>query len=51
ISITCDNASANDTMIDALIALIACFPGQKNRVRCFAHIINLVVMIILCQFD
>lgn len=38
-------------MIDALVSLIARFPGQRNRVRCFAHIINLVVKIILRQFD
>lgn len=38
-------------MIEALVEIIARFPGQKNRVRCFAHIINLVVKIILRQFD
>lgn len=38
-------------MIDALANLIARFPRQKNRVRCFAHIINLVVKVILCQFN
>lgn len=38
-------------MIDALVNLVAQFPGQKGRVRCFAHIVNLVVKIILRQFD
>lgn len=38
-------------MIDALVNLINHFPGHKNRVRCFAHIVNLVVKIILRQFD
>jgi hypothetical protein len=27
------------------------FPGEANRVRCLAHIVNLVVKMILRQFD
>ena len=27
------------------------FAGEANRARCLAHIVNLVVKIILCQFD
>lgn len=48
---TCDNASANDAMIDALAELVVAFPGAANRTRCFTHILNLVVKVILRQFD
>jgi hypothetical protein len=51
LSITCDNASPNDAMIDALAELIFAFPGAANRTRCFLHILNLVVKVILRQFD
>jgi hypothetical protein len=51
LSVTCDNASPNDAMIDALAKLIIAFPGAANRTRCFAHILNLVVKAILRQFD
>ena len=51
LSITCDNASPNDAMVDALAELVVAFPGAANRTRCFAHILNLVVKVILRQFD
>ena len=51
LSVTCDNASANDTMIDKLAELVVAFPGHANRTRCFTHILNLVVKVILRQFD
>jgi hypothetical protein len=38
-------------MIDALAGLVAGFPGSANRTRCFTHILNLVVKVILRQFD
>ena len=38
-------------MIDALAELVVTFPGAANRTRCFTHILNLVVKVILCQFD
>jgi hypothetical protein len=38
-------------MIDALAELVVAFPGAANRTRCFAHILNLVVKVILRQFD
>jgi hypothetical protein len=38
-------------MIDALFGLVAAFPGAANRTRCFTHILNLVVKVILGQFD
>src|SRR5258706_15650722 len=38
-------------MIDALAELLITFPGAANRTRCFTHILNLVVKVILRQFD
>jgi hypothetical protein len=38
-------------MIDALAELLVAFPGSANRTRCFAHVLNLVVKVILRQFD
>ncbi|KIL55138.1 hypothetical protein M378DRAFT_18219, partial [Amanita muscaria Koide BX008] len=51
LSITCDNASANDRMIDELPTLLTEFSGETSRTRCFAHIINLVAKSIITQFD
>ena len=51
LSVTCDNASPNDVMIDALADLVVAFPGAANRTRCFTHILNLVVKAMLRQFD
>ena len=38
-------------MIDSLATVMSDFPGEANRSRCLAHIVNLVVKIILRQFD
>jgi hypothetical protein len=38
-------------MINALAELVVAFPGAANRTRCFTHILNLVVKVILRQFD
>jgi hypothetical protein len=38
-------------MIVELMDLICNFPGEANRTRCFAHIINLVAKSLLRQFD
>jgi hypothetical protein len=38
-------------MIDALAEQVVTFPGAANRTRCFTHILNLVVKVVLCQFD
>ena len=50
-SITCDNASNNNTMIKALAELIDDFPGAANQMCCFLHILNLVLKSIIKQFD
>jgi hypothetical protein len=51
ISVTCDNASNNDTMVEALKDLLEVFPGESNRTRCFDHIVNLIARSIIRQFD
>jgi len=51
LSITCDNASNNDTMIAELVNLLNEFPGPANQTRCFTHVLNLVVKSVICQFD
>ncbi len=38
-------------MIDSLACCIDAFPGQRNHVWCFAHVINLVAKSLLQQFD
>jgi len=51
LSITCDNASNNDMMIEELANLLDDFPGPANQTRCFTHVLNLVVKSIIQQFD
>ncbi|TFK79442.1 hypothetical protein K466DRAFT_450423, partial [Polyporus arcularius HHB13444] len=50
-NITCDNASNNDTMVAEMGVLLPFFEGQFHRVRCFAHVVNLVAKSMLRQFD
>jgi len=50
LSVTCDNASNNDTMIHELDDSLSEF-SSLNRTRCFAHILNLVAKALLKQFD
>ena len=51
LSLTCDNASCNDKMVEELATRVTAFPGQANHTCCFAHIINLVAKSLLKQFD
>ena len=51
LSITCDNASNNDKMVEHLATLVEHFPGAANQTHCFTHILNLVAKSVLCQFD
>lgn len=51
LGVACDNASNNGTMIDFLHGLLLGFQGEKGRIRCFAHVINLVVKAILSTFS
>jgi hypothetical protein len=51
LSITCDNASPNNTMVDALEVALPGFGGETNRTCCFDHIINLVARTVVRRFD
>ena len=53
LSITADNATNNDAMVDAMgeDARLPEFTGRVARVRCFLHILNLVVKSLLREFD
>ncbi len=51
LSVTCDNASNNDTMIAKMGSELTYFKGEQSRCRCFAHVINLVVKSILQPFE
>ena len=51
LGVTCDNASANERMVENLAKLVFDFPGDANCAQCLAHIVNLVVKIMLRQFD
>ena len=48
LAVTCDNAENNTTMIDEMELLIPGFRGSCARVRCFGHILNLVVKVCPC---
>ncbi|PIL32936.1 hypothetical protein GSI_05054 [Ganoderma sinense ZZ0214-1] len=50
LGVTCDNASNNAKMLKEMKKLNADFRGPDARVRCFGHVINLVVKAILSQF-
>ena len=51
LAVTCDNASANDVMIQEMEDMIVSFRGGRARSRCFCHIINLVAKMVLRQFE
>ena len=51
LSVTCNNAAPNDTMIDELAKLWEEFPGVANHTHCFTHILNLVAKSVMKQFD
>ncbi len=51
LSITCDNASNNDTMVAHMAHLLPSFASEMSRTRCFLHIVNLVAKTLMHQFD
>lgn len=51
LGLACDNASPNDAMVNLLGEHLEAFEGSLGRVRCFAHVLNLVVKTLLRQFD
>ncbi|PPQ85854.1 hypothetical protein CVT26_001954 [Gymnopilus dilepis] len=50
LSVTCDNASNNNTMVTEMHDRIPAF-NKVNRMRCFLHILNLVAKSMLKQFE
>ncbi|KAF9470669.1 hypothetical protein BDN70DRAFT_769815, partial [Pholiota conissans] len=50
LSVTCDNASNNDTMVDELADSLPDW-STINCTHCFAHIVNLVAKSLLKQFN
>ncbi|KAF9010992.1 hypothetical protein BDZ89DRAFT_901787, partial [Hymenopellis radicata] len=51
LSITSDNASPNDVMMERLVDALPNFGGPRARTRCFAHVINLVAKSLLRLFN
>ena len=51
LSITCDNASPNDTMINQLEIDIEKFRGGSTHTRCFNHVLAIGAVRIVRQFD
>ncbi|KAJ3753996.1 hypothetical protein F5878DRAFT_497517, partial [Lentinula raphanica] len=50
-AITCDNASANTSLMDELEEILPGFPGRKAHVRCFTHTVNLMAKGVLRPFE
>ena len=51
LSVTADNASNNDMMINHLSMLLDNFPGTSNQTWCFLHILSITAKLIIKQFD
>lgn len=51
LSVTCDNASNNNVMVDKLATLVPEFAGEASHTRCFLHTVNLVAKSLIREFD
>ncbi|KAH9952402.1 hypothetical protein BC827DRAFT_1094535, partial [Russula dissimulans] len=51
LSLACDNALANNKMIVRHSRILPVFRGERMRIRCFLHIVNLIAKVIIYQFD
>ncbi|TFK60801.1 hypothetical protein BDN72DRAFT_746619, partial [Pluteus cervinus] len=51
LSVTLDNASPNDKMVERLKTSLFPYFSLMNRVCCFLHVVNLVAKSFLHQFD
>lgn len=51
LGITCDNASPNNVMINKLLDFLCSFSGASSHMQCFNHVVVLVTMRVVCQFD
>ncbi|KAJ7899461.1 hypothetical protein B0H14DRAFT_2221075, partial [Mycena olivaceomarginata] len=50
LGLAADNASNNNTLVESLatrIGLSGRFRGKLHRIRCFAHILNLVMRVFI----
>ncbi|KAK7696328.1 hypothetical protein QCA50_000982 [Cerrena zonata] len=50
LGITCDNALNNDTLLESVEMSLNSQCGKDSRIRCFAHVLNLVVKAIISPF-
>nr|VWO98345.1 PPM-type phosphatase domain-containing protein [Ganoderma boninense] len=51
LAVTCDSTSNNDKMLDEMSKEFPLFRGKKVRVRCFGHVLNLVVKACISGFQ
>ncbi|KAG1843067.1 hypothetical protein C8R48DRAFT_557081, partial [Suillus tomentosus] len=51
LSVTCDNASNNNVMVENLAAEVPAFGGAASHTRCFLHMVNLVAKSLIHEFD
>ncbi|KAG1742794.1 uncharacterized protein EDB91DRAFT_1004893, partial [Suillus paluster] len=51
LSVTCNNASNNNVMVENLAAEVPAFGGAASHTRCFLHMVNLVAKLLICEFD
>src|ERR1700678_2738227 len=51
LSVTSDNASNNDKMVESLADRLDNFPGAASQTRCFLHILNLTAKSVIRQFE
>ncbi|KAG1782402.1 hypothetical protein EV702DRAFT_925011, partial [Suillus placidus] len=51
LSVTCDNTSNNNVMVDKLAMLVPEFAGEVSHTRCFLHTVNLVAKSLIREFD
>ena len=51
LAVTCDNASNNDVIIKELTEFIPRLEGEVGQMWCFLHVVDLVAMSLIYQFD
>ena len=51
LSVTCNNASVNNAMMNELDSMLAYFEGEETRMCCILHIANLVTKTLIKQFN
>ncbi|KIK31982.1 hypothetical protein CY34DRAFT_36103, partial [Suillus luteus UH-Slu-Lm8-n1] len=51
LSVTCNNASNNNVMVDKLEILVPECVGEASHTRCFLHTVNLAAKSLIREFD